>query len=70
MSPEFDDEAEFCALYDATHVDLLAFLVRRSATVEDATDWLAETYLIAWEKRERIPAGAGRGRGYSASRAT
>lgn len=59
MSPEFDDEAEFCALYDATHVDLLAFLVRRSATVEDATDWLAETYLIAWEKRERIPAGDG-----------
>lgn len=56
MSPGFDDDAGFSALYDATQVDLLAFLLRRSPTVEDATDWLAETYLIAWEKRERIPA--------------
>jgi RNA polymerase sigma-70 factor (ECF subfamily) len=59
MSPRLDDEAGFTALYDATHRDLLAFLLRRTPTAEDATDCLAETYLIAWEKRERIPAGDG-----------
>jgi hypothetical protein len=30
MSPGFDEAAGFSALYDATHVDLLAFLRRRN----------------------------------------
>jgi RNA polymerase sigma-70 factor, ECF subfamily len=34
------------------------FLLRRCATAEDAADCLAETYRIAWEKRNRIPAGS------------
>jgi RNA polymerase sigma factor (sigma-70 family) len=59
VSPGFDQAAGFSALYDATHLDLFAFLLRRTPTAEDATDCLAETYLIAWEKRERIPAGDG-----------
>jgi DNA-directed RNA polymerase specialized sigma24 family protein len=59
MSPGFDQAAGFSALYHATHLDLLAFLLRRTPTAEDAPDCLAETYLIAWEKRERIPEGDG-----------
>lgn len=51
------DDARIGGLYEATSRDLLAFLLRRCATVEDAADCLAETYRIAWEKHARIPAG-------------
>ena len=47
----------FSALYRRTHVDVLAFLLRRCATTEDAADCLAETYLVAWQKRDQMPAG-------------
>jgi RNA polymerase sigma-70 factor (ECF subfamily) len=45
----------FAALYDVTAADLLAFLLRRTQTPEDAADCLAETFLIAWDKRGRLP---------------
>lgn len=45
----------FSALYDETARDLLAYLLRRTANVEDATDCLAETFLIAWDKRGKLP---------------
>lgn len=45
----------FNALYDATAADLLAFLLRRTQTPEDAADCLAETFLVAWDKRDRLP---------------
>jgi RNA polymerase sigma-70 factor (ECF subfamily) len=54
--PSNDDE-RFTRLYEDTSRDLLAFLLRRCATAEDAADCLAETYRIAWETRTRIPAG-------------
>jgi len=50
------DAAEFSALYEATNADLLAFLLRRCPTNEDAADCLAETYLVAWDKRDQAPA--------------
>lgn len=52
------DAASFAALYTETNADVLAFLLRRCSTPEDAADCLAETYLVAWRKRNRIPAGA------------
>jgi RNA polymerase sigma-70 factor (ECF subfamily) len=51
------DARDFSALYDQTNADLLAFLLRRCPTAEDAADCLAETYLVAWRKRDRIPTG-------------
>lgn len=45
----------FSALYDATATDLLAFLLRRTRTPEDAADCLAETFLVAWDKRDKLP---------------
>jgi DNA-directed RNA polymerase specialized sigma24 family protein len=48
----------FSELYRRTHVDVLAFLLRRCSAAEDAADCLAETYLVAWKKRDQMPAGA------------
>ena len=44
------DEARFEELYRHTRSDLLAYLLRRSASTEEAADILAETYLLAWRK--------------------
>lgn len=48
----------FSELYRRSHVDVLAFLLRRCASPEDAADCLAETYLVAWQKRDQMPTGA------------
>jgi len=48
----------FNALYDHNAQDILTYLLRRTTTPEDAADCLAETFLIAWDKREQIPADA------------
>lgn len=58
MSHAAADSARFAALYSETNEDVLAFLIRRCPTPEDAADCLAETYLVAWEKRDQVPAGA------------
>jgi RNA polymerase sigma-70 factor, ECF subfamily len=58
MSHASSDAARLHTLYRATHVDVLAFLLRRCPTAEDAADCLAETYLVAWEKRDQVPAGS------------
>lgn len=54
---EVEDAERLTSLYQETREDVLAFLLRRCATAEDAADALAETYRVAWEKRQRIPAG-------------
>jgi RNA polymerase sigma factor (sigma-70 family) len=48
----------FEALYRSTRTDLLAYLIRRTASPEEAADLHAETYLVAWEQHDRLPAGA------------
>ena len=54
-----DRSAEtFSELYRRTYVDVLAFLLRRCSSAEDAADCLAETYLLAWKKRDEMPSGA------------
>jgi RNA polymerase sigma-70 factor, ECF subfamily len=50
-----DEHARFDALYAANRRDLLACLLRRASTPEEAADLLAQTLLIAWEKRSRVP---------------
>ena len=50
------ETAFFDALYRDTSVALLAFLVRRCRIPDDAADCLAETYLVAWNKRAKRPA--------------
>lgn len=58
MTDRDDAERAFSALYRETSTDVLAFLLRRCPIAEDAADCLAETYLIAWGKHDRIPVGA------------
>jgi RNA polymerase sigma-70 factor (ECF subfamily) len=56
--PSADEERRaFEQLFRETREDLLAYLVRRSARVEDAADALAETYLIAWRRFDAVPRG-------------
>jgi len=52
-----DASAGFEQLFRETRTDLLAYIMRRSQSAEDAADLLAETYLIAWQKLDAIPAG-------------
>jgi RNA polymerase sigma factor (sigma-70 family) len=52
-----DARTVFEQLFRDTRTDLLAYILRRSASAEDAADVLAETYLIAWQKLDAIPTG-------------
>src|SRR4051812_23970943 len=47
----------FQALYDAHAGAVLAF-ARRRAGPDEAEDVLAETFLVVWRRRERVPADA------------
>lgn len=57
--PAQDPRDRFDALYRRTSGDILAYLVRRARTVEDAADALAETYAAAWRKLDNLPEGEG-----------
>ncbi|MDX6513138.1 MAG: hypothetical protein QOE36_2642 [Gaiellaceae bacterium] len=50
-----DARATFEQLFRETRTDLLAYIVRRSPSAEDAADVLAETYLVAWQRLAAIP---------------
>jgi RNA polymerase sigma-70 factor, ECF subfamily len=52
-----EQRARFEKLFRETRSDLLAYLVRRAPTVDDAADMLAETYLVAWRRLAVIPGG-------------
>ena len=49
---------EFERLFRDTRTGLLAYLLRRAGSAEEAADLLAETYLIAWRRLDGIPGGA------------
>jgi RNA polymerase sigma-70 factor (ECF subfamily) len=51
-------ESRFEQLVAETGTDLLAYAARRVATPEDAADVVADTFLIAWRKVDRLPAGS------------
>jgi RNA polymerase sigma factor (sigma-70 family) len=50
-------EDRFCALYEWTLPQILAYALRRTATREDATDVVAETYEVAWRRLDDVPTG-------------
>ncbi len=51
-------EARFEELYRSTAQDLLAFITRRTSDPAEATDVLAEVYIVAWRRIEKLPAGS------------
>src|SRR5581483_12232500 len=51
-------ESRFEQLVADTSPDLLAFALRRAKSPEDAADVVAETFLIAWRKLDKLPPGA------------
>jgi RNA polymerase sigma factor (sigma-70 family) len=48
----------FEAMYEANHVALLGYLLRRTDNTDDAADALAETFLTAWRRLDDVPGGA------------
>lgn len=50
-------EERFSALFEATHVALLGYAVRRVSDPSDAADVVAETYVVAWRRLEDVPPG-------------
>jgi RNA polymerase sigma-70 factor (ECF subfamily) len=57
MRSETDDRHRFEEIYANTRQALLGYLVRRSESIDDAADLLAEVYLVAWRRIEDVPAG-------------
>lgn len=47
----------FSALYAACYPRLLGYALRRTQTVEDAADVVAETFLVAWRRLDHVPPG-------------
>lgn len=54
-SPVAGDRLE--ALFEAHHRALLAYAARRSPTLADAEDVVAEVFLVAWRRLDEVPAG-------------
>ena len=52
-------EQRFSCLYQDTRDEILAYLVRRARSTEDAADALSETYAAAWRKLDTLPEGDG-----------
>lgn len=50
-------EERFDRMFRATSDDVLAYLLRRARTPEDAADALPETYAAAWRKLDKLPDG-------------
>lgn len=49
--------SRFEELYEANRGPVLAYLLRRTASPDDAADVLAETFLTAWRRLDDAPAG-------------
>ena len=56
MSAE-DPADRFHRLFAANERELLAYALRRVDRAEDAADVVAETFLVAWRRMERVPPG-------------
>jgi RNA polymerase sigma-70 factor (ECF subfamily) len=50
-------EDRFCALYEWTRPQIVAYALRRTASRDDAADVVAETFEIAWRRLDDIPTG-------------
>jgi RNA polymerase sigma factor (sigma-70 family) len=49
----------FSRLFADTERDVLAYVLRRVDREEDAADVVAETYLVAWRRLDKVPGGDG-----------
>jgi RNA polymerase sigma-70 factor (ECF subfamily) len=50
-----DRDATFTALFDAHFDPLLAYARRRTGELSDAEDLVAETFIVAWRRFDRLP---------------
>ena len=58
MSPQMATPTErFRRLFAETERELLAYALRRVERAEDAADVVAETFLVAWRRMDRVPEG-------------
>ena len=55
--PIDDPAGRFGRLFEAFERDLTAYALRRVERPEDAADVVAETFLVAWRRLDRIPPG-------------
>jgi RNA polymerase sigma-70 factor, ECF subfamily len=53
-----DEHAPFRRLFDDAYRPLLAYALRRTHSAADAEEIVADTLLIAWRRRNELPAGA------------
>ena len=51
--------ARFRAVYEANYHRVLGYVLRRTASREDAEDVVAETFLTAWRRLDQLPPGSG-----------
>lgn len=49
------DDSAFEALYNAHYDDLLRYALRRVTNPADAADVVAETWVVAWRRRQALP---------------
>ena len=59
-TPQQDRRARFRAVYDDNYHRVLGYLLRRTASREDAEDLLGETFLAVWRRLEEVPPGDAR----------
>jgi RNA polymerase sigma-70 factor (ECF subfamily) len=50
-------EDRFCALYEWTRPQIIAYALRRTASHDDVADIVAETFEIAWRRLDDVPTG-------------
>ena len=53
-------KVRFRRLYEAERARIVAYVLRRTASPEDAADVVAETFTIAWQRLDDIPRDEGR----------
>jgi RNA polymerase sigma factor (sigma-70 family) len=56
VNPELPTD-RFSRLFADTERELLAYALRRVDRAEDAADVVAETFLVAWRRMDRVPPG-------------
>lgn len=51
------EAVRFRTMYEANFTQLLGYALRRVSSAEDAADAVAETFLVAWRRLDRVPDG-------------
>ena len=59
MSHELTSASRFEAAFELHHRRVLAYAIRRTRSLVDAEDAVAETFAVAWRRIDQLPAGDG-----------